>query len=124
MPSALKNPKTRLNCYWEWRSKKYQPLLNCGWHSHDWNRIQTHNPQSTLNKARKALPLEKSIWMAAAKLEESQNHLSRVPKIVDKAFKSLAKKKEVSISTNQWIAEAESCEQAGSVCTSAAIIVK
>jgi len=52
-------------------------------------RLESYSDaQSMLNKARKALPLEKSIWMAAAKLEESKNHLSRVPKIVDKAFKS------------------------------------
>ncbi|VEU42754.1 unnamed protein product [Pseudo-nitzschia multistriata] len=87
-------------------------------------RLETYEEaQKTLNKARKALPLEKSIWMAASKLEESQNHLSRIPKLVDKAFKTLAKK-DVVISRNQWISEAEDCEMAGAPHTSAAIVAK
>jgi pre-mRNA-processing factor 6 len=87
-------------------------------------RLETYKEaQSTLNKARKALPLEKSIWMAAAKLEESQNHLDRVPKIVDKAFRSLSKK-EVIITRQQWITEAEDCETAGAPTTSAFIVTK
>ena len=87
-------------------------------------RLETYEQaQKTLNRARKALPLEKSIWMAASKLEESQNHLSRVPKLVDKAFKTLAQK-EVVISRNQWISEAEDCEKAGAPHTSAAIVTK
>jgi pre-mRNA-processing factor 6 len=87
-------------------------------------RLQTYREaQSTLNKARKALPLEKSIWMAAAKLEESQNHGDRVPKIVDKAFRSLSKK-EVIITRQQWITEAEDCETSGAPTTSACIVTK
>jgi len=87
-------------------------------------RLETYEQaQKTLNRARKALPLEKSIWMAASKLEESQNHFSRVPKLVDKALKTLAQK-EVVISRNQWISEAEDCEKAGAPHTSAAIVTK
>eukprot|EP00531_Pseudo-nitzschia_arenysensis_P000333 CAMPEP_0116124486 /NCGR_PEP_ID=MMETSP0329-20121206/5305_1 /TAXON_ID=697910 /ORGANISM="Pseudo-nitzschia arenysensis, Strain B593" /LENGTH=1009 /DNA_ID=CAMNT_0003618467 /DNA_START=175 /DNA_END=3205 /DNA_ORIENTATION=- len=87
-------------------------------------RLETYKEaQATLNKARKALPLEKSIWMAASKLEESQNHLDRIPKIVEKAFRSLSKK-EVVITRQQWIAEAEECEVSGAPATSAAIISK
>jgi len=87
-------------------------------------RLETYEEaQKTLNKARKALPLEKAIWMAASKLEESQNHFSRVPKLVEKAFKTLAQK-EVVISRNQWISEAEDCERAGASHTSAAIVTK
>ena len=85
-------------------------------------RLETYKEaQATLNKARKALPLEKSIWMAASKLEESQNHLERVPKIVDKAFSSLSKKG-VVITRQQWITEAQDCEVAGAPVTSAAIV--
>jgi len=87
-------------------------------------RLETYKEaQQTLNKARKALPLEKTIWMAASKLEESQNHLDRVPKIVDKAFRSLSKK-EVVITRQQWITEAQDCEVSGAPVTSAAIVSK
>ncbi len=87
-------------------------------------RLETYKEaQATLNKARKALPLEKSIWVAASKLEESQNHLDRIPKIVEKAFRSLSKK-EVVITRQQWIAEAQECEASGAPATSAAIISK
>ena len=85
-------------------------------------RLETYKEaQSTLNRARKALPLEKSIWMAAAKLEESQNHSDRVPKIVDKAFSSLSKKGLV-ITRQQWINEAQDCEAAGAPITASAIV--
>jgi len=85
-------------------------------------RLESYeDAQATLNRARKALPLEKSVWMAASKLEESRDHLDRVPKIVAKAFRSLARN-EVVITRTQWIAEAEACEEAGAPRTSAAIV--
>lgn len=86
-------------------------------------RLQSYEKaQATLNRARKALPSEKSIWIAASKLEESQRHNKRIPKIIDKAFKSLGKQDGVEISRKQWIEEAQECENSGAPQTSQAII--
>jgi pre-mRNA-processing factor 6 len=88
-------------------------------------RLETYEKaQSILNKARKALPSEKSIWIAASKLEESQFHLTRIPKIIDKAFKALGKQDGVQISRKQWLEEAQECEMSGAPRTAEAIIAR
>jgi pre-mRNA-processing factor 6 len=85
-------------------------------------RLETYaNAQKVLNKARKALPADRTIWLAAAKLEESQNHNAIVEKVVDRAVKSLAKHESV-VSRDQWLQEAEACEASGAPVTSAAIV--
>jgi pre-mRNA-processing factor 6 len=88
-------------------------------------RLETYeNAQSVLNKARKALPSEKSIWIAASKLEESQFHITRISKIIDKAFNSLGKQDGVQISRKQWLEEAQECELSGAPRTAEAIITR
>ena len=37
-----------------------------------------------LNKARENIPTDRQIWITAAKLEESQDNLHMVPKIVER----------------------------------------
>jgi len=88
-------------------------------------RLETYeNAQKVLNKARKALPAERSIWIAAAKLEESQQRgADVVNKIMERAVSALAKKKDAVVITRaQWLQEAEAAEAAGSPLTSAAIV--
>ena len=85
-------------------------------------RIETYeNACKVLNKARRALPSERSIWIAAAKLEESQHHTELVDKIMDRAFKSLQKNDAV-VTRAQWLSEAEAAESSGAPLTSGAII--
>lgn len=43
-----------------------------------------------LNKARQAIPTEATIWISAAKLEESQGHSEMVGKVIARAIKSLS----------------------------------
>lgn len=47
------------------------------------------NAKKVLNRARQALPTDRSIWLAAAKLEEAQGHEGMPTKIIPRAIKSL-----------------------------------
>jgi len=85
-------------------------------------RLETYdNARRVLNQARKHLPTERAVWIAAAKLEEAQNHSDMVERIVDKAVRSLDKHDAI-ISRAQWLKEAEASEFAGAPLTSAAIV--
>ena len=74
-----------------------------------------------LNQARKHLPAERAVWIAAAKLEESQNHGDIVDRIVDKAVRSLDNHDAV-VTRAQWLKEAEAAEAAGAPLTGAAVV--
>ena len=41
-------------------------------------------PIQVLNKARENIPTDRQIWISASKLEESQENLHMVPKIVER----------------------------------------
>jgi pre-mRNA-processing factor 6 len=101
-------------------------------------RLETYeNAQRVLNKARRALPSEKSIWIAASKLEESNMGNSnatttnnnnnnatknnRIEIIMTKAFQSLAQHEAV-VTRAQWLQEAEAAEDSGAPLTSASIV--
>ena len=85
-------------------------------------RLETYeNARKVLNKARRALPAERSIWLAAAKLEESQHHIDRVDLIVQKAVSSLAKHDAI-VTRAQWLKDAEVAEASDAPLTSAAIV--
>jgi pre-mRNA-processing factor 6 len=79
------------------------------------------NARKVLNKARVTIPTEVSIWITAAKLEEAHNNEEGVRIIIKRAVKGLAQKN-VVISRDQWIKEAEAAEKSGSVITCQAII--
>lgn len=85
-------------------------------------RLETYdNARKVLNRARKELPSDRSVWIAAAKLEESQNHGEMVDRIIEKAVRSLDKHDAV-VTRSQWLQEAEAAESAGAPLTSAAIV--
>ena len=87
-----------------------------------WAKLETYqNAQKVLNKARKALPAERAIWIAAAKLEEAQQHVENVLPIVQRAVSSLTKHR-VVVSREQWLHEAEAAESSGAPHTAAAVV--
>jgi len=86
-------------------------------------KLETHeNARKVLNQAREALPTEPQTWIAAAKLEEAHGvDGAIVNRIIEKMVVSLGQY-EVVIQREQWLREAEQCEQAGAPLTCAAII--
>jgi len=86
-------------------------------------RLETHeNARKVLNRMRQALPAEPLTWITGARLEEANNASADViHKIVRKMLSSLAQA-QVTVSREQWIQEAESCEGAGASVTCAALI--
>ncbi|ODQ63960.1 putative mRNA splicing factor [Nadsonia fulvescens var. elongata DSM 6958] len=75
-----------------------------------------------LNKARKTIKVSYEIWVAAARLEEQTNaKASQIDKIIARGIKEL-KQEGGTLKRDQWIAEAEKCEEEGAILTSHAII--
>ncbi|KAH8830298.1 PRP1 splicing factor, N-terminal-domain-containing protein [Flagelloscypha sp. PMI_526] len=84
--------------------------------------------RKVLNKARKAVPTSHEIWIAAGRLvEEGANgpnkdaELEKVDKTIEMAVSSL-RKHQVLLTREQWLKEAEKCEQDGSLRTCEAIV--
>lgn len=51
-------------------------------------KLETYeNAKKVLNRARKALPAESSIWITAAQLEEANGNAGMADKIISKALK-------------------------------------
>jgi len=66
-------------------------------------RLETREgARKVLNKARLAVPTDASIWITAAKLEEAHDNAAMVPKIVERAVKSLGANS-VVIDRDAWI---------------------
>ncbi|TKA77309.1 hypothetical protein B0A49_03278 [Cryomyces minteri] len=85
-------------------------------------RLETpENAQLVLNKARKAVPTSHEVWIAAARLQEQLGASGMVLKVMERAVKSLAKESAM-LKREEWIAEAEKCEEEGAVLTCGAII--
>ncbi|EXJ82672.1 hypothetical protein A1O3_06486 [Capronia epimyces CBS 606.96] len=78
------------------------------------------NAQAVLNKARKAVPTSYEVWIAAARLQEQIGNANKV-NIMNRAIKALVKEGAM-LKREEWIAEAEKCEEEGAVLTCGAII--
>ena len=84
-------------------------------------RLETpENAQQVLNKARKAVPSSHEIWIAAARLQEQMGNANKV-NIMKRAVQALAKESAM-LKREEWIAEAEKCEEEGALLTCTAII--
>lgn len=79
------------------------------------------NAKKVLNKARKILPTDVSIWIHAAVLSETVGEENQVKKIIEAAMKSL-KKNGANLSREEWMGEAQAAERQGSIMTSKYII--
>lgn len=84
-------------------------------------RLETpENAQKVLNAARKAVPTSYEIWIAAARLQEQMGTAHKV-NVMKRAVQSLARESAM-LKREEWIAEAEKCEEEGAVLTCGAII--
>ncbi|KKA31249.1 hypothetical protein TD95_002735 [Thielaviopsis punctulata] len=84
-------------------------------------RLETpSNAQKVLNKARKAIPTSHEIWIAAARLQEQLGEGKRV-NVMNRAVQVLAKESAMP-KREEWITEAEKCEDEGAVVTCGNII--
>ncbi|KAJ5635536.1 RNA-processing protein HAT helix [Penicillium longicatenatum] len=84
-------------------------------------RLETpENAQKVLNAARKAVPTSHEIWIAAARLQEQMGTFEKV-NVMKRAIQSLARENAM-LKREEWIAEAERCEEEGAILTCGAII--
>ncbi|KAH0538116.1 hypothetical protein FGG08_005278 [Glutinoglossum americanum] len=84
-------------------------------------RLETfENAQAVLNKARKAVPTSHEIWIAAARLQEQMGNAGKV-NVMRRAVQALAKESAM-LKREEWITEAEKCEEEGAILTCGAII--
>jgi len=79
------------------------------------------NAKKVLNKARTHIPTSHDIWIAAARLEEQQGNEKMTDKIIARAVIVLSEKGSV-LGREQWLQEAEKCEQKESIGTCQAIV--
>ncbi|EKM52026.1 uncharacterized protein PHACADRAFT_31805 [Phanerochaete carnosa HHB-10118-sp] len=97
-------------------------------------RLETPDKaQAVLNKARKAVPTSHEIWIAAGRLmeqqatlperseEERNKELDAVDTIIERGVRNL-RQHQVLLTREQWLKEAEKCEEDGSPRTCEAII--
>lgn len=84
-------------------------------------RLETpENAQKVLNKARKAVPTSHEIWIAAARLQEQLGAGTKV-NVMKRAVQVLAKESAMP-KREDWITEAEKCEEEGAIITCGNII--
>ena len=84
-------------------------------------RLETsENAQKVLNKARKAIPTSHEIWIAAARLQEQMGNANKI-NVMKRAVQALAKESAM-LKREEWIAEAEKCEDEGAILTCGNII--
>ncbi|KAL9058362.1 MAG: hypothetical protein Q9162_001817 [Coniocarpon cinnabarinum] len=85
-------------------------------------RLETpENAQKVLNKARRAVPTSYEIWVAAVRLQEQTGDEIMVKKVMNRGIKALAKESAM-LSREEWLTEAEKCEDEGAQLTANAII--
>jgi pre-mRNA-processing factor 6 len=85
-------------------------------------RLETpKEAQKVINKAHKMIPTSHEIWIAGGRLREQDGATADVDRLIAMAVKDLTKK-QVNLSREQWIKEAERCEQEGSPVTAQAIL--
>lgn len=83
-------------------------------------RLETaENAQKILNKARKAIPTSHEIWIAAARLQEQTGNYKI--NVMKRAVLALAKESAM-LKREEWITEAEKCEEEGAILTCGNII--
>jgi pre-mRNA-processing factor 6 len=80
----------------------------------------SENAQKVLNKARKAIPTSHEIWIAAARLQEQMGNANKV-NVMKRAVQALAKESAM-LKREEWISEAEKCEDEGAILTCGNII--
>ncbi|ORY65404.1 PRP1 splicing factor [Pseudomassariella vexata] len=78
------------------------------------------NAQKVLNKARKHCPTSHEIWIAAARLQEQLGKAQKV-NVMERAVQVLAKESAMP-KREEWITEAERCEEEGAIITCSLII--
>lgn len=84
-------------------------------------RLETpENAQKVLNRARKAVPTSYEIWIAAARLQEQLGQGNKV-NVMKRAVQVLVKEGAMP-KREEWIAEAEKCEEEGAIVTCENII--
>ncbi|PQE04736.1 hypothetical protein CJF30_00004537 [Rutstroemia sp. NJR-2017a BBW] len=84
-------------------------------------RLETsENAQKVLNKARKAIPTSHEIWIAAARLGEQMGTADKI-NVMKRAVQALAKESAM-LKREDWITEAEKCEEEGAILTCGNII--
>jgi pre-mRNA-processing factor 6 len=82
--------------------------------------------QAVLNKARKAIPTSHEIWIAAARLQEQManaNPNTKKVNVMNRAVKALAKESAM-LKREEWITEAEKCEEEEAILTCGNIIAE
>jgi len=85
-------------------------------------RVETPDKATAvLNKARKTIPTSHEIWIAAARLLEQEGKNEQVESIMANGVAALARKG-VELPRDDWLKEAERCENLGSVSTAQAIV--
>lgn len=83
-------------------------------------RLETpKNAQAVLNKARRAIPTSHEVWIAAARLQEQMGD-DKI-NVMKRAVQDLARESAM-LKREEWIAEAEKCEEEGAILTCGAII--
>ncbi|RJE25933.1 factor Prp1 [Aspergillus sclerotialis] len=84
-------------------------------------RLETpENAQKVLNAARKAVPTSYEVWIAASRLQEQMGTFERV-NVMKRAVQSLARENAM-LKREEWLAEAEKCEEEGAILTCGAIV--
>ncbi|KAI1350340.1 PRP1 splicing factor [Xylaria sp. FL0043] len=84
-------------------------------------RLETpENAQKVLNRARKHCPTSHEIWIAATRLQEQLGEGDRV-NVMKRAVQVLVKESAMP-KREEWITEAEKCEQEGAIISCGAII--
>jgi len=84
-------------------------------------RLETpENAQKVLNRARKHCPTSHEIWIAAARLQEQLGQGDKV-NVMKRAVQVLVKESAMP-KREEWITEAEKCEEEGAIITCGAII--
>ncbi|RYC53846.1 hypothetical protein CHU98_g12362, partial [Xylaria longipes] len=78
------------------------------------------NAQKVLNRARKQVPQSHEIWIAAARLQEQLGQGEKV-NVMKRAAQVLVKESAMP-KREEWITEAEKCEEEGAIITCGAII--
>lgn len=78
------------------------------------------NAQKVLNKARKSCPTSHEIWIAAARLQEQLGNAHKL-NVMKRAVQVLAKESAMP-KREEWITEAEKCEEEGAVFTCGLIV--
>lgn len=77
--------------------------------------------QQILNAARKAIPTSAKVWVFACRLQEQSGKEKLCDKIMERAVKALTKENAM-LKREDWITQAETCEQEGCPVTAGSII--